>query len=383
MRKPVAFTHLANDRWLNALLVRAAARVIRSGIYLNGPEVRRFEADFQRRYFPGFDAVAVGNGFNALQIALLSHHIGPGKSVIVPTLSPLPVWMAVTAVGAKIIPADCHPTKWVLTEDSLPFVPYADAIIVVHLFGYPANVPAIVDKAHTMYGKVPIIIEDCCQAHGSKAGNSYCGSDGHIAAFSFYPTKNIGGLGDGGMVVTASPTVASRCREIANYGGGETAGINSRMDEIQAAFLSTKLPFLDKWNKKRRENARRYLQRLKKVSTISLPEDHSGHSWHQFVINTRHRDALMRYLGENGVKTMVHYYTYAPDMPFYGKTTNQTVYMSNTSLSLPIAPHVTIADVDFVCDLIERFDRHISLRYNNNANNKKSSRPWRHIETDN
>lgn len=356
MTRRVKFTNLAFDRSLNIFLNIAARRVIRSGIYLNGVETRSFEMEFVNTFFSHMNGIAVGNGFDALQIILKAYGIGPGKSVIVPTLSPLPVWMAVTAVGAQIIPADPSPTRWVLTANSLPMRDYVDAIIAVHLFGMPSPIPDIGIKAKRMYGKKPIIIEDCCQADGTMFDGMYAGSFGDAAAFSFYPTKNLGGLGDGGMIVTGNDDIASRCREIAAYGGGVTEGVNSRMDEIQAAFLRVKLRYLDRWNKIRDRNATRYFQRLIGFRhIIHLPEPALHHSWHQFVITTRYRDALMSYLRENGVETFVHYWAHAPNYKFYNVPTNLSIYMSNASLSLPIAPHVTLKDVDYICDLITKF----------------------------
>lgn len=355
--KKIKFLDLAFDRRVTGGLERAARRVIRSGTYLYGSEVKQFERDFTQKYFPDFDGVAVGNGFDALRISMQALGIGSGSKVVVPTLSPLPVWMAVTAVGAEIIPADPPASRCVLTATTLPQVPYADAIIVVHLYGYPADVNAIREKAREMYGKFPIIIEDCCQAHGSRMlPHSYCGSQGNAAAFSFYPTKNLGGLGDSGLIITHDPVTASQCREIANYGWGTAKGVNSRMDEIQAAFLSVKLPYLDKWNETRLLNAGHYLHRLRKLQFVSLPEGHPGHSWHQFVINVKGRDALQEHLKENGIETAVHYYSFAPDMKYYNsQSTSTTIYMRNTALSLPIGPHVSISDVDYICDVIEKF----------------------------
>jgi len=353
MRK-VKFTDLSYSWLLNLQLQIAARRVIRSGVYLHGREVRKFEDEFSDRFHTS-NSVAVGNGFDALQIILRAYGIGPGKSVIVPTISPLPVWMAVTAVGAKVIPVDPDPSTLVMTEDRLPMIPYADAIIVVHLFGYPADVTAIKFKAKQMYGNMPLIIEDCCQAHGSTRNNMACGTFGHAAAFSFYPTKNLGALGDGGMFVTYDYKIASICREIAFYGSGNRPGVNSRMDEIQAAFLRVKLRYLDYWNSRRNANADRYWYRLVDYRGINMQPGNPGHSWHQFVIRVKNRDALAQHLAENGVETMVHYPRQAGDNWFYNMSTPFSILTSNMSLSLPIGPHIRRRDVDYVCDLIGKF----------------------------
>jgi dTDP-4-amino-4,6-dideoxygalactose transaminase len=344
-------------------------RVIKSGVYLRGDEVSAFEKEFSEwmGYTTKADGliinpycVAVASGFDALQLILRSYNIGSGDHVLVPSFAPLPVWMAVSIVGATPIPVECHLATYNIDREKLKLrlqTISPKAIIAVHLFGRPCDIGGI--KKDLIDAGFPecVVIEDCSQAHGATIGEAKVGSFGDIAAFSFYPTKNLGACGDAGMVVMWDWDKWPAMRDLAFYGDGDNIGINSRMDELQAAILRAKLPNLVEQNRIRRENAGVYLRKLSGLADIALPVDHPGCVWHQFVIKAKDRKMLRKYLNSCGIETQIHYPKVPADMPVYRDAYKTPIasWLSEHVLSLPIGPHLSVDDIEDVCYEIRNY----------------------------
>jgi dTDP-4-amino-4,6-dideoxygalactose transaminase len=283
----------------------AVRNVLAGGRYILGPAMLAFEDEFAR-YCQTAEAIAVGSGTDALTIALRAFDIGPGDEVLIPAISAAATAMAVTATGAKpvfvdvslddfnIDPALCLERKTARTK----------AVIPVHLYGMPARL-----KELSRLG-LPIL-EDAAQAHGSDAAWGRCGAFGEAAAFSFYPTKNLGTYGDGGMIVTSNAAIAKKARLLRNYGQrenyfSEILGENSRLDEVHAAILRVKLRKLDQWNNRRRTIAAKYRAAFKDLP-IGLQAETGSSNCHLFVITTSKRDQLRAHLSELNIPTLIHY----------------------------------------------------------------------------
>ncbi|HET7776282.1 MAG TPA: DegT/DnrJ/EryC1/StrS family aminotransferase, partial [Azospira sp.] len=292
-------------------LQAALARVLDSGWFILGQEVEAFEAEFAA-YCQAEHCIGVANGLEALHLILRAYDIGPGDEVIVPANTFIATWLAVSYAGATLVPVE----PLAATGNMDPAVvaaaisPRTKAIMPVHLYGQTAEMAPLMVLAETHGLKV---IEDAAQAHGATCQGRRAGSLGHAAAFSFYPGKNLGALGDGGAVTTSDPVLAERLRLLRNYGSrtkyrNEEPGFNCRLDELQAAFLRAKLPLLDGWNQRRAQIAGRYLAGLQE-SGLVLPQVASGHGpvWHLFVVRSQQRDALQAALAEAGVQTAIHY----------------------------------------------------------------------------
>ena len=289
----------------------AVGRVLDSGYYILGPEVEAFETDFAR-YCEADHAIGVGNGLDALVLALRALGIGVGDEVLVPSNTFIATWLAVTAVGARPVPVEPDPNTYNIDVARLSdaLTKQTRAIIAVHLYGQPANMAALSAfcREHGLR-----LIEDAAQAHGARHTGRRVGSEGDIACWSFYPGKNLGALGDGGCVTTSDPHLAERVRLLRNYGSREKyvheeVGTNSRLDPIQAAILRVKLAHLDAWNDRRRAIAALYLDRLRD-SGLALPEvpNWAEPVWHLFVVRHPDRDALRQSLHEAGIGTLIHY----------------------------------------------------------------------------
>jgi dTDP-4-amino-4,6-dideoxygalactose transaminase len=287
-------------------------RVIASGRLILGDEVAAFEEEFAA-YCGAAHCVAVGNGLEALAIALRAQGIGRGDEVIVPGHTFIASWLAVSQVGAVPIAADVDPSSFNLDPDSVEaaITRRTAAIMPVHLYGNPAAMDAIAKLAarHGLF-----VLEDAAQAHGARHGARRTGALGHAAGFSFYPTKNLAALGDGGAIVTSDAGLAERARQYRNYGSADkyvhtTAGANSRLDELQAAFLRRRLRRLDDDNARRRAIAAAYCERLAGIDGLRLPQAdrRAEHVYHLFVVRSADRDALAADLAARGVATMVHY----------------------------------------------------------------------------
>ena len=287
-------------------------RVMESGWYVLGKEVEAFEAEYAA--FCGTKhCIGLGNGLEALEFALRGWDIGPGDEVIVPSNTYIATWLAVTAVGARVVPVEPTPAGPNIDPERLAaaITPRTKAIMPVHLYGEPADMVAIAALARKHGLKV---VEDVAQAQGSKVRGRRAGALGDAGAHSFFPTKNIGAFGDGGAVTTDDDKLADRLRALRNYGSkvkyvNIERGFNSRLDELQAAFLRVKLRHLDRWNEQRRQVAARYDDKLAGIPGLSLPRapQWAEPVWHLYVVRTPHRVELIKALDGKGIGTLVHY----------------------------------------------------------------------------
>ncbi|HJZ49910.1 MAG TPA: DegT/DnrJ/EryC1/StrS family aminotransferase [Roseiflexaceae bacterium] len=343
---------------IQAELDEAAARVLRSGWYILGPEVRAFEAEFAAFCNVGH-AVGVGNGTEALYLSLIALGIGAGDEVITVANAADYEPLTILQAGARPVFVDVDERTFTMEPELLEaaITPRTKAIMPVHLYGRMADMPAIMAVAER-YG-LPVI-EDCAQAHGANLAGRVAGSIGRCGCFSFYPSKNLGALGDGGMIITDDAELAARLRRLRMYGWEkryytvDAGGINSRLDEIQAALLRVKLRHMADWNVARRRIARRYNQLLAQTSLV-LPDLHDDerHVFHLYVVQTRVRDRLQAQLRERGVETAVHYPVPAHLQTVYhglaaAGSLPTTERLAGEVLSLPIYPELTDAEVDAV-----------------------------------
>lgn len=343
-------------------LVAAATAVIDSGWYILGGEVQAFEREFAA--FCGVKhCIGVGNGLEALQITLRAMNVGPGDEVIVPSNTFIATWLAVTGVGATIVPVEPDPASHNLDPALLEqaITARTKVIIPVHLYGHPADMDPINAVAQRHRLKV---IEDAAQAHGALYRGRKAGSLGHAAGFSFYPGKNLGALGDGGAVTTDDDELADQIRLIRNYGSKKkyehlVKGCNSRLDEMQAALLRVKLRSLEQGNEARRGIVARYVAELanRGIEVVEpLPDTVS--SWHLFVVSAADRERLRTHLQDHGVETMIHYPVAPHLQPAYaeldygGRTFPIAERLQNRVLSLPLFPGMTEQQVDQVLGAI-------------------------------
>lgn len=329
----------------------ACRRVMESGWYILGKEVEAFETEFAA-YCKTKHCVSVGNGLEALSLILRAMDVGPGDEVIVPANTYIATWLAVTHVGAAPVPVEPDELTYNINPSRIEqaITPLTKAILVVHLYGQPADMNPINALAQKHGLKV---IEDCAQAHGARYKGRRVGGLGDAAGFSFYPGKNLGAFGDGGAVTTNDPLLAERIQVLRNYGShtkyhNEVIGYNSRLDELQAALLRVKLTKLDEWNERRRNVASKYLLELSGEQSIELPHvpEWADPVWHLFVIRHAQRDALKKALSDKGVGTMIHYpipphlqETYA-DLNLNQGTFPLSELMAEEVLSLPMGPHL-------------------------------------------
>lgn len=343
----------------------AIKNVIEKSAYIGGEFVEQFERDFAK--YIGVDhCVGVGNGTDAIEIALEALHLPSGSEVIVPANSFIASSEAVSRMGHKVVFADVSPETYTLdlVDVERKITSATRAVIAVHLYGHPCDLSGL---QHLAKKYDLLIIEDCAQAHGAKYGGQRVGAIGDVATFSFYPGKNLGAYGDGGAITTNDKNLATTCRMIANHGrvakyNHEFEGRNSRLDGLQASILMAKLPHLEAWVAKRNELAGQYVLNLEGLEGIILPivSVNCYHAFHLFVIRTRLRDSLSSYLNDHGVQTGVHYPIALPCLKAYeGRyLPEQTPFSASTSgqlLSLPIGEHLTFSDVKKVSDLIRDF----------------------------
>jgi dTDP-4-amino-4,6-dideoxygalactose transaminase len=343
--------------------VRAAiARVVSSGWFILGPEVEAFEAEFAAACGTAY-AVGVGNGTDAIAIVLRALGIGPGDEVITSPLSAAYTALAVMMTGARPVFTDIDPSRLTLDADAVAaaVTPRTRAILPVHLYGQPADMQALEVVAARHH--VPLV-EDCAQAHLATAAGRPVGSIGVAGAFSFYPTKNLGALGDGGAVVTSDPELAERVRLIRN--GGQTdryhhalPGVNSRLDELQAAILRARLPFLAGWTAARRRLARAYRRALETAPVRVPPEHDPGHVYHLFVVRSANRSGLQQHLREKGIESLVHYPIPIPAQAALRDQQPQECPNATAAcrevLSLPMSPALSDEDVEDVAASVRAF----------------------------
>ena len=350
---------------LEAELVAAATDVVRSGYYVLGPGVNRFESAFAD-YCGASECIGVANGTDALELALKAVGVTAGDRVAVAANAAMYGTSAVLACGAVPLFVDIEeagatldPAR--LSEAFASMVPRA--IIVTHLYGRLARIDEILQLCRS-HGVA--VVEDCAQAHGARSNSRAAGSFGDVAAFSFYPTKNLGALGDGGAIVTSDTGIGQRARQLRQYGwtakytNTHAGGRNSRLDEIQARMLLTMLPLLDGWNARRREIANRYSNEIRNPA-IAVPapagEEYVGHL---YVVHCDRRDALRTHLEGIGVQTDVHY-----PVPDHRQPCHRGAYdhiqlpvterLATTALTLPCFPELTDEEVERVIDACNRF----------------------------
>ena len=362
LRVPFLVSGLRDD----APAVRAAIdRVTASGWYILGPEVDAFEHELAEACGTRY-AVGVGNGTDAIALTLRALDIGAGDEVITTPLSAAFTALAIAMVGARPVFVDIDAERLTLDPGAIDqaVTPRTRAILPVHLYGQPADMSAIaaVAAAHDL-----AVVEDCCQAHLATSGGRAVGTIGRAGTLSFYPTKNLGGLGDGGAVLTDDAAIAARVRSLRN--GGQTmryrheeAGVNSRLDEMQAAILRARLPFLRAWTEKRRAGAARYRAALA-GAPIGVPREcDPGHVYHLFVAlsgsepGRDRRAALQQHLASRGIETLVHYPTPISEQPAFRSARPAhcpiAASICGQVLSLPLHPYLdesTIADVAAAC----------------------------------
>lgn len=361
--------YLARKEAIDAAVLKA----LESGCYILGPEVEHFEEEFSR-YLGVAHAVGTGNGTDALQLALRAAGVGRGDVVATVSHTAVATAAAICQAGAEPLFIDVDerytmdPSRLEQGLSDFARSPAAArgarvrAVIAVHLYGHPADLPALLQVAerHGAY-----LIEDCAQAAGAELAGAKAGCFGHLAAFSFYPTKNLGALGDGGAVVTSDAELAARARQLRQYGWHNrlsilAGGINSRLDELQAATLRVRLPWLDADNASRREIAGYYGTHLKGVT---LPDSREGcrHVYHQYVIRSSRRDELKRHLEENGVGSAIHYPVPVHLHPAFGAALVAEGGLAVTErvcgeiLSLPIYPELSGQSREMVCRAVNLF----------------------------
>lgn len=361
----VAFLNLArlNDTIRTATDI-AFKRVLDSGSYIMGEELASFEREFATYSGVKF-CVGVGNGLDALVLLLRAHGVGPGDEVLVPSNTFIATWLAVSQVGATPVPVEPRPDTYNIDPICAEYAitPATKAIIPVHLYGQAADMDPLMSLANR-YGL--IVIEDAAQSQGAKYKTKIAGGLGHSAATSFYPGKNLGGLGDGGAVLTNDAEIADTVRFLRNYGSRvkyhhEQAGVNSRLDEIQASFLREKLRVLDDWNDSRRRIADRYIKGLCGLDSLRLPVVPSWTVpvWHLFVVATPHRDALFSHLERHGIGCVIHYPTPPHLQSCYSEYSSHYLpiacRLAKEVLSLPMSPDMTDSEVDEVIQAVREF----------------------------
>lgn len=344
----------------------AISNVINETAFIGGKYVKAFEEDFAKAYNVS-KVISCANGTDSLYIIMKMLGIGEGDEVITVANSWISSSETITQAGAKPVFVDIHPDYFSMDETKLEaaITPATKAVIAVHLHGQMCaidTIKLICDK-HGIY-----LIEDCAQSHFSSLNGVNAGLTGIAGSFSFYPGKNLGAYGDAGCIITNNDQLAEKCRMFANHGAlqkhkHQIEGINSRLDGLQAAILSAKLPFLKEWTQKRRQHASQYSKLLADVSEIHLPLERPGseHSYHLYVIRSRQRDELMNYLKEHGVETAIHYPTALPNLPCYeylGYSKNDFPVASawqDQILSLPMYPELTETNIRYVVDCIKEF----------------------------
>ncbi|MBL9189298.1 MAG: DegT/DnrJ/EryC1/StrS family aminotransferase [Opitutaceae bacterium] len=344
----------------------AYRRVMESGWLLLGKELEAFESEYAASVGVKH-CIGVANGLEAMQLLLMARGIGPGDEVIVPSHGYIATWLAVTHVGARPVPCEPDPQTYNLDPARIePLITKrTKAILPIHLYGQTADMTAInaVAARHGLF-----VLEDAAQSHGARCHGREAGALGHAAGVSFYPSKNLGAMADAGAVTTNDDGLADKIRHLRNYGSkvryqNDYLGMNSRLSELQAAFLRAKLPKLAEWNARRVKLAARYREKLGALTDLTLPSvaPWADPVWHLFVVRTAQRDALQRHLAAAGVGTQIHYpvpphlsRAYAGaggkrgDFPLAEKFADEV-------LSLPIGPHISAHQVDHVCDAVRAF----------------------------
>jgi dTDP-4-amino-4,6-dideoxygalactose transaminase len=351
---------------LRVELDAAYRRVMESGWVLLGKELEAFESEYAASVGVKH-CIGVANGLEAMQLVLMALGVGPGDEVIVPSHGYIATWLAVTHVGATPVPCEPVPATYNLDPTRIEerVTSRTKVILPIHLYGQTADMEAINALARR---RGLFVLEDAAQSHGALCHGRAAGGLGDAAGVSFYPSKNLGALADAGAVTTNDPSLADKLRHLRNYGSkvryqNEYLGLNSRLSELQAAFLRAKLPRLAAWNGRRVALAARYASQLRNVGDVVLPEVPAWATpvWHLYVIRTAQRDALQQHLSRRGVGTQIHY----PVPPHLSKAYAGAGWkrgdfplaekFAAEVLSLPIGPHTTADQVDFVCGAVSEF----------------------------
>ncbi len=361
------FSLQRQNRLLMRELKEAIAGVIRKGNFILGEEVEKFEEEFAA-YTGVKYAVGVGSGTDALFLSLLSLGIGRGDEVITVSNTAVPTCSAISMAGAKPVFVDIDPVYYTMDTKQVEaaITSRTRAIMPVHLFGQAADM----DGLKKLAGKHSLaLIEDACQAHGTEYKGRKAGSLGHLGAFSFYPTKNLGSFGDGGLITTNDESLAAKLKKLRFYGMEDKKrywhpikGVNSRLDEVQAAILRTKLPYLDRWNESRRKIASRYMELLP-GNLIDLPAEakYGRHNYHLFVVRSNKRDELQSYLHERQIFTAVHYALPVHLQGAYEELDCKkgslpiTESYASRILSLPMFPELKDSEVEYVSKTLGSF----------------------------
>jgi len=359
---PVPFVDLrAQHAPLQDAIENAFHELIARGDFIMGAAVERFEGEYAA-YIGSRHAIGVGTGLSAIELALRAFDVGPGDEVITPANTFIATVLAIMAVGARPVFVDMDAATYGIDAGAIgaAVTPRTKAIVPVHLYGQPVDVDAVLAVARRHH---LIVIEDAAQAHGARYKGQRAGSMGHAAAFSFYPSKNLGALGDGGMITTSDDRAAGKLRLLHNYGQRvkyhhAIAGTNSRLDTLQAAVLSIKLPHLDGWNAARRRHADAYAARLGgHVKTPSASPD-VEHIYHLYVIETPDRSALERRLKARQIQTGIHYPVPAhlqeacAPLGYKAGDFPATEAAAPRLLSLPMFAELTDEQIDFVADAV-------------------------------
>jgi len=366
MRLDIPFLELKSPYIeLKAELDTAYQRVMDSGWLILGPEVQKFEEEFAE-YIGSKHCIGVGNGLEALHLILRAYGIGPGDEVMVPANTYIATWLAVTYAGATPVPVEPLERTYNLDPERLQaaLTPKTRAILPVHLYGQPADMGPINAFAAEHGLKV---IEDSAQAQGAGYNGGSAGNLGDASGWSFYPGKNLGAMGDGGAVTTHDGELADKIRVLRNYGSEAkyhnlVKGFNSRLDELQAAFLRVKLKHLNEWNSRRSVLAEVYLAALQGLPLL-LPEvpQRMEPVWHVFAVRVKNREKFQKYLRERGIGTLIHY----PIPPHLQPAYQELGYSEGSFpiserihqeiISLPISPHHSTENIEQVCDIVTAF----------------------------
>lgn len=345
----------------------AIKNVINESAFISGKYVNQFEKEFAE-YQQAKYCLGVANGTDALEIVIEALSLPKGSEIIVPANSFIASSESVTRSGHKVVFCDCDEHNYTISIPSLKskITSNTKAIIAVHLYGHPCDMDEILSlsKKHNIR-----VIEDCAQSHGAEYKGKRVGAIGDAGTFSFYPGKNLGAYGDGGAIVTNNEELAKKCKMIANHGriekyNHEFEGRNSRLDGLQAAILSVKLKYLNKWTEARIKLAEYYLKNLKDLKGIVLPkrETWAKQVYHLFVIRTERRDELQQYLNDNSIQSGIHYPIALPKLKAYDYTSqaNEDFFANKSDiqlLSLPIGEHLIEQDLQKIIEIIISFER--------------------------
>lgn len=346
---------------------KAIFSIIEQTSFIGGEPIRSFESQFAKALGVKH-CIGVGNGTDAIYIALKMLGVGSGDEVITTAASWISTSETISQTGATPVFVDIHPEEYTIdvAQIEAKISSRTKAIIPVHFYGQAARISeirALCDKHHIF------LIEDCAQSHFTKEGGRNVGTFGHAATFSFYPGKNLGAYGDAGAVVTNDDELAQKMRMYANHGAlkkhaHEMEGINSRLDTLQAAILNVKLPHIHEWNQKRRANAAVYTQLLGAMNLplrLPLVRENTEHTFHLYVVQTPLRNELKSFLEAHGVQAAIHYPTALPNLKAYEYLGHQPSEFpvaniwQQQSLSLPMYPELTTEEIEYVCDKIRKF----------------------------